>query len=196
MKLLLIDDHQLFSSSLKLVMEKFDVVEKVITLDKPHLINDYLLKDMVDLILLDINLGKDNGLLIGKEIKKQFPNIPLVFLTGFDFEEYRFQAELLNASGFFSKNISPEELVNNLYQIVEKGVSFIEQEESILTKKEKEILNYLSEGRTQSTIAKELLISRRTVNTHVQSIHDKFNVSSTSEAIIKGVKLGIISIIN
>ncbi|MDT1956949.1 response regulator transcription factor [Carnobacterium divergens] len=196
MRLLLIDDHQLFSSSLKLVMEKFDVVEKVITLDKPHLINDYLLKDMVDLILLDINLGKDNGLLIGKEIKKQFPNIPLVFLTGFDFEEYRFQAELLNASGFFSKNISPEELVNNLYQIVEKGVSFIEQEESILTKKEKEILNYLSEGRTQSTIAKELLISRRTVNTHVQSIHDKFNVSSTSEAIIKGVKLGIISIIN
>ncbi|EAC8537943.1 response regulator transcription factor [Listeria monocytogenes] len=196
MKLLLIDDHQLFSSSLKLVMEKFHVVEKVITLDKPHLINDYLLKDMVDLILLDINLGKDNGLLIGKEIKNQFPNIPLVFLTGFDFEEYRFQAELLNASGFFSKNISPEELVNNLYQIVEKGVSFIEQEKSILTKKEKEILNYLSEGRTQSTIAKELLISRRTVNTHVQSIHDKFNVSSTSEAIIKGVKLGIISIIN
>ncbi|WP_195273654.1 hypothetical protein IGJ19_000372 [Enterococcus sp. DIV1368b] len=151
MKLLLIDDHQLFSSSLKLVMEKFDMVEKVITLDKLHLINDYLLKDMVDLILLDINLGKD---------------------------------------------ISPEELVNNLYQIVEKGVSFIEQEEAILTKKEKEILNYLSEGRTQSTIAKELLISRRTVNTHVQSIHDKFNVSSTSEAIIKGVKLGIISIIN
>lgn len=196
MKLLLIDDHQLFSLSLKLVIEKFDVVEKVIPLDRPHLINDYLLKDMVDLILLDINLGKDNGLLIGKEIKKQFPNIPLVFLTGFDFEEYRFQAELLNASGFFSKNISPEELVNNLYQIVEKGVSFIEQEESILTKKEKEILNYLSQGRTQSTIAKELLISRRTVNTHVQSIHDKFNVSSTSEAIIKGVKLGIISIIN
>ncbi|MBL1231058.1 response regulator transcription factor [Enterococcus sp. BWB1-3] len=196
MKLLLIDDHQLFSSSLKLVMEKFDVVENVITLDKPHLINDYLLKDMVDLILLDINLGKDNGLLIGKEIKKQFPTIPLVFLTGFDFEEYRFQAELLNASGFFSKNISPEELVSNLYQIVEKGANFIEQEESILTKKEKKILNYLSEGRTQSTIAKELLISRRTVNTHVQSIHDKFNVSSTSEAIIKGVKLGIISIIN
>lgn len=47
MKLLLIDDHQLFSSSLKLVMEKFDMVEKVITLDKLHLINDYLLKDML-----------------------------------------------------------------------------------------------------------------------------------------------------
>lgn len=125
MNILLIDDHKLFSSSLKLVMEKFDVVEEVITLDKPHLIHDYLLKDMVDLILLDINLGKYNGLLVGKEIKKKFPAMPLVFLTGFDFEEYRFQAELLNPSGFFSKKISPEELVSNLYQIVEKGISFI-----------------------------------------------------------------------
>lgn len=196
MKILLIDDHQLFSSSLKLVMEKFDVVEEVIPLDNPLLINDYLLKDMANVVLLDINLGKDNGLLIGKDIKAQFPAIPIVFLTGFDLDEYRFQAELLNASGFFSKNISPEELVTNLYQIVKEGVSFIEVEESILTKKEKEILNYLSEGRTQAAIAMELNISRRTVNTHVQSIHDKFKVSSTSEAIIKGVKLGVIPMIH
>ncbi|MCQ9210856.1 response regulator transcription factor [Granulicatella seriolae] len=194
MNILLIDDHQLFSSSLKLVMEKFDVVDTVITLNSPSSIDNYLFNTMVDVVLLDINLGKDNGLLVGKQIRKQFPTMPIVFLTGFDLEEYRFQAELLDASGFFSKNISPEELVSNLHQIVKEGVTFIEVEKSILTEKEKEILNYLSEGRTQVAIAIELNISRRTVNTHVQAIHNKFNVSSTSEAIIKGVKLGIIDI--
>jgi len=195
MKLLLIDDHQLFSSSFRLAIEKFEIVRKVVVLNNPQLISNYLLNNEIDVVLLDINLGNYNGLVVGETLLKRFPNIPLVFLTGFDFEEYQFQANLMGATGFFNKNISPVDLVSNLCKIVNEGTKFIEPEGSILTNKEKEVLNYLSEGKTHIQIAENLHISRRTVNNHVQSIHDKFNVASTSEAIIKGVRLGIISII-
>ncbi|AYW51027.1 DNA-binding response regulator [Tetragenococcus halophilus] len=192
MNILIVDDHELFSYSLKLVIENQTEQHDVTTCSTSTGIEDILKSKDIEIILLDINLKSENGLAIGETLKKRVPQIPLVFLTGFDLAEYRTQAKKLHAEGFLNKNIHPTKLLEKLKTIIENGPIAIENEKEILTEQEKKILQLLGKGFTQDYIASNLYISRRTVNNHVQSIHEKLKVSSTIEAISEGIKLGIV----
>lgn len=145
------------------------------------------------MILLDIQLEKVSGLKVGREIKSKYPTIPLVFLSGFDFEEYRYQAKKMNAQGFLLKGISYTELISVIRDVVIKGSKYTIDGKRVLTDSEKNILQFVSRGFTQESIATELSISKRTVSTHLQSIYRKMSVNSSAEALFKGIKLGIIS---
>ena len=91
--------------------------------------SDYINAPLViEIILLDINLKSENGLAIGETLKKRVPQIPLVFLTGFDLAEYRTQAKKLHAEGFLNKNIHPTKLLEKLKTIIENGPIAIENE--------------------------------------------------------------------
>jgi len=194
MNILIVDDHELFSYSLKLVIENQKEQHDVTTCSTSTGIEDILKSKDIEIILLDINLKNENGLAVGETLKKRAPQIPLVFLTGFDLAEYRTQAKNLHAEGFLNKNIHPTKLLEKLKTIIENGPIAIENEKEILTEQEKKILQLLGTGVTQDYIASELSISRRTVNNHVQSIHEKLKVSSTIEAISEGIKLGVVSL--
>lgn len=192
MNILIVDDHELFSYSLKLVLESQSDQHNVTTCPTSEAIEEILISKDIEIVLLDINLKNENGLAVGEALKKRVPQIPLVFLTGFDLAEYRTQAKKIHAEGFLNKNIRPMKLIEKIKTIVENGPVTIENEEEILTQQEKNILQLLGEGLTQDYIASDLSISRRTVNNHVQSIHEKLKVSSTIEAISEGIKLGIV----
>ncbi|WP_440898135.1 response regulator transcription factor [Amphibacillus sp. Q70] len=135
-------------------------------------------------------------MVIGRKIKRKHPDIPLIFLTGFDLPEYRLQAKKMNADGFLNKSMKPDDLRDALQTIIKTGSSPIESEITILTKQEKRVLVLLSKGYTQNYIASELSVSRRTINNHVQAIHEKMQVNTSIEAISEGIKLGIISLLD
>jgi two-component system secretion system response regulator SalR len=94
--------------------------------------------------------------------------------------------------------MSVENLIDNIKHIHHGGTIFMENgaEDVIeeLTPREKEVLQYASNGDTQQVIADKLFISRRTVNNHLMSINDKLMVNSTVAAIVKGIELGIIKL--
>lgn len=99
----------------------------------------------------------------------------------------------MNAQGFLLKGISYTELISVIRDVVIKRSKYTIDGKRVLTDSEKNILQFVSRGFTQESIATELSISKRTVSTHLQSIYRKMSVNSSAEALFKGIKLGIIS---
>lgn len=115
-------------------------------------------------------------------------------LTGYDLPVYKYEAQKMGAKGFINKNIEPDKFIEILNQI-QNGynyfpdkIKYIEE----LTDREKLILQFLYNGVKRKDIASKLYLSERTVSNHIQNIFDKLNVSSSLEAVTKGVQLGYI----
>lgn len=154
-------------------------------------------KEKPDITLIDINLSNisnENGLVLAKNILDAIPDIKIVILTGYDLPVYRYEAQKIGAKGFVNKNVDPDELLEILTQI-QNGrnyfpttVNYIEE----LTNSEKQILQFLCEGHKRKEIANMLYSSERTISNHIQHIFDKLNVSSSLEAVTKGIQLGYI----
>ncbi|MGH1830165.1 response regulator transcription factor [Enterococcus gilvus] len=194
MKVYLLDDHALFSKSLEIAFRPMDI--SIISFTEPEIFLDKLKKDQPDLVLLDIHIGKLSGFDISKEILKKFPNQKVVFLSGFDLIEYKNEAIKSGAWGLLNKNVTIEELYDDL-QKIHRGNNLLPTYQNTLdalSEREKEILKFAAEGFKQQEIAEHLHISRRTVNNHLVSINNKLGVNSTVSAIIQAIELGIIRV--
>lgn len=197
MNILLIDDHALFAKSLEIVLADAPEIESFDTLQDPSRAVEKIRQLQPDILLLDINLdtvSDEDGLSLAARLKQDFPGLKLVFLTGYDLPVYRHAAEKLGAWGFLNKNLNPDKLLESLIQIAKGTRVFPKPQEYIeeLTETETKILQLLSEGHKRSAIAKMLFSSERTISNHIQHIFDKLGVSSSLEAVTKGIKLGYI----
>lgn len=200
MKLLIVDDHDLFANSLKAVLEKNGRFEVEVLVCDGTNFNDVLQKDdlsSIDIILLDIHLGKRNGLLLGEQIMQQNPDSKIVFLSGYDLLEFRNQVKKIGARGFFNKNISIDELTDSLNLVMEGKYLFNDEkkDENVLTKREIEVLRLLAEGYRQKEVADILNVSIRTVSQHIFVITRKLDVDSSIGAIVAALKKGILTVI-
>lgn len=197
MKVLLVDDHMLFAKSLEIALEGYSCIESFTSMqDTIHILED-IFRLSPDIILMDINLnqpGEEDGLSLSRRILKAFPQQKLVILSGYDLPVYRRESCKIGAKGFISKTVFPEELLNVL-QIIYKGNTYFPNTDSFLeelTLSEKEVLQLLAEGWKRKEIASRLFLSERTVSNHLQHVFDKLQVSSSVEAVSKGLQLGYI----
>ncbi|WP_042200873.1 response regulator transcription factor [Paenibacillus camerounensis] len=198
MKVLLFDDHKLFAKSLEIVMANH--IDEFLCFQTPENITEIVQQEKPDLILLDIHMGAYSGLDVCREVLYHFPEQKVAFLSGYNLHEYNLEAKRMGAKGFLDKNMSVEHLIDSIRQLHQGGTIFMENKDDEvieeLTPREKEILQYASNGDTQQVIADKLFISRRTVNNHLMSINDKLMVNSTVAAIVKGIELGVIKLSN
>lgn len=197
MNILLIDDHALFAKSLEIVLEDAPEIDRFTTLQNPSEAAPQIRLLHPDILLLDINLdtiSDEDGIALASRLKKEFPRLKLVFLTGYDLPVYRHAAEKLRACGFLNKNLDPGKLLESLIQINRGIPLFSRADETIeeLTETEAKILQLLSEGYKRKAIAQMLSSSERTISNHIQHIFDKLDVSSSLEAVTKSIKLGYI----
>lgn len=198
MKVLLVDDHTLFSKSLSIALSDFPEIEKFSsTKDIEHLAA-VLETEQPDILLVDINLGKlteEDGLLLTKHLLAQFPEQNIVILSGYDLPAYRKEAKRIGAKGFINKEVEPEELLRIL-RVIQNGGSYFPQENILLedlTESERQILKRLAAGSKRKEIAEQLFLSERTVSNHLQHIFEKLQVTSAVEAVTKAIQLGYIS---
>jgi two-component system, NarL family, secretion system response regulator SalR len=194
MHIIIVDDHILFSNGIAAALAD-DTIKVEIFTELPDM-HAALKRKLPDLLLLDIRLGKENGLTVGKHLLALYPNIKIIFISGYNLPEYHYEAIRLGAKGFISKSIHSSCLMEKLWS-VQNGESIFPKNENKakpLTEREKEIIRRIAKGFLQETIATELSISRRTVNNHLQSIYKKLNVCSASEAIVRGIELGVIDV--
>ena len=151
-----------------------------------------------------------NGIEATRIIIKNFPQVKVLIQTVFDDDDRVFNAICAGASGYILKNTNPARLLESIKEVYEGGaplspgvahkvlhlfqhfapaVKKSEQEDSYqLTKREKEILTLMTEGKNLHTIAEKTFISYETVRTHVRNIYKKLHVASSSEAIVTALK--------
>ncbi|MCC0665727.1 response regulator transcription factor [Clostridioides sp. ZZV15-6597] len=198
MNILLIDDHVLFAKSLEIALEDYTEIEKFIYIKDISQVISIIKNEKPDIILIDINLGKidNDGLSLAKDIIRMIPKVNIVMLTGYDLPVYKYEAQKMGTKGFINKNIEPDKFIEILNQI-QNGYNYFPDEIKYieeLTDREKIILQFLYNGVKRKDIASQLYLSERTVSNHIQNIFDKLNVSSSLEAVTKGVQLGYIKL--
>ena len=171
-----------------------DIIEK---LEKNH---------NLDLILMDIEMPKMDGIEATAIIKSKFPQIKIIMLTVFDNDENIFKAIKAGADGYFLKEVNPQELYNGIQETLSGGAGMtpsialktlkllreplvfddsITKEEISLTSREIEVLEQLSKGLKYNAIAENLFLSPGTIRKHVENIYTKLQVHNKLEAIQK-----------
>jgi DNA-binding NarL/FixJ family response regulator len=148
-------------------------------------------------IFLDIELLGMSGVEGVSKIKEVVDDVNIIMLSVYDNPDYVFTALANGAAGYLTKDASPEKITAAIGEVILGGgpmtsniarmlvTSFQKNKETPLTKRETEILAYLSEGKTRSMIAQELFIDAETVKSHVKNIYAKLDVHSKADAIQK-----------
>ncbi|MFC1763577.1 response regulator [Planctomycetota bacterium] len=165
-----------------------------------------------DVIIMDIEMPKINGIEATKRIKETNPAISILVLTAYDNDQYVFALLGAGAAGYLLKDVSTNELIQAvravsvgesvLHPIVaRKVIDYFTQHpgqaparESVLldplTKREMEVLQLASKGIPNRKIAKELTLSVRTVEVHLRNIFSKLDVGSRTEAVLYALRRG------
>jgi two-component system response regulator NreC len=210
-RLLLVDDHAVVRSGLKMLLENERDVEIVGEAENAADALKEAIRLKPNVILMDIGLPDMSGIDATREIKRQLPNVSIVALTIHEDEEYFFKMLEAGASGYIPKRAAPAELLTAiraaatgqvyLYPSLAKllvrdflsgGRSSGDQAASELTDREQEVLTYLAEGASNEQIAASLVISPKTVARHRENIMRKLNLHSRAELVRYAIRKGII----
>ena len=213
-KIMLADDHEMFRSGLKGLLEKepdFKVVGQA--KDGEELLEKLSAIKGVDCVVLDLSMPNMDGLATLKEIRKRYSKIrPLVLTMQKDVEHFK-HAMASGACGYLLKDSAFDQLVMAI-KVIMKGKNYIspiisnliaeqyvrssvesgEDEPSleILTEREKEILSLIAKGQANKNIASKLQISIRTVETHRSRLIHKLGIKTAAGLVKYAISKGLI----
>ncbi|MCU0341150.1 MAG: response regulator transcription factor [Spirosomaceae bacterium] len=203
-KILIAEDHQLFSDGLKaLLTPHFDVVEQVF--HGREVIHN-IQKLLPDLVILDINLPGIDGLVLGRDIKKHFPKVKLVYLSMYNEVNFLKSAKDLNANGYLLKDSKGQEILRAIQKIILGENVFDERinqqqpnlhrddyfvKKYALSKRELEVIGLVRQGLSSEQIAARLSVSFETVRSHRKNVLLKLRFNKTSELVEFAVKYNL-----
>lgn len=210
-KVMITDDHSLIREGLKQLLElegDFQVITEacdgIDCMEK-------LKEQIPDVLLLDINMPRMNGLEVLQKIKDEKIDVKILVLTVHNEVEYLLKAVDIGINGYLLKDSESSELKKAILSVVD-GEDYIQpslipvlnakmidrdmDSEKIekLTKRELEVLKLLAVGMYNKGVADELHISERTVKNHVSSIFKKIDVSDRTQAAVFAIRNNLISI--
>jgi len=193
-KILLADDHPLFIEGLSMMLSREENFELCGIANNGREVLDVLPKILPDLILLDINMPKMNGLETIKYIKQSYPSIKIVMLSGYFDDAIIKEAKEKGANGYLLKSCQRDELVSTIKMIYSGSMfttphqdepasgDFIANDKFLqqfnLTKREREIVQHIKQGLTNQDMAQTLHLSVYTVETHRKNIMQKLKLNS------------------
>jgi DNA-binding NarL/FixJ family response regulator len=138
----------------------------------------------IDLAIVDVNLPEVSGYELCRRLKEARPRLPVMFVSGERTEWFdRVGGLLLGADDYLIKPFALDELVARVRSLLRRVVPPVGPRLASLTKRELEVLRMLALGSSQHEIAAELVISPKTVGTHIEHILGKLGVRSRSQAI-------------
>jgi len=167
-----------------------------------------------DVIIMDVNMPKLNGIEATKQIKAMMPSVAILVLTAYDNDQYVTALLEAGAAGYLLKNIKGRELIDAV-RAVNAGESVLHPKiarkvlnrfavsgtkpeggpvVNILSERELEVLKLAAKGLSNRDIAEQLFLSIRTVQAHLGNIFNKLDVGSRTEAILYGLKKGWFSV--
>lgn len=206
-RILLADDHMMVRSGLSTVLAVYDDMKLVGEAgdgEEAIRLSESLQPDVV---LMDLLMPNMDGVAATRVIKERWPRIQVIALTSFKDKEYVEGALKAGASGYLLKNVSAEELVNAVRRAVSGQPSLSPEAARVLiqrvnqpvspgedmTEREREILELMVKGLSNTQIAERLIVSQSTVKFHVSNILSKLGVTGRTEAVAIAVKNHLVS---
>jgi NarL family two-component system response regulator LiaR len=167
-----------------------------------------------DVAVMDIVMPKLNGIEATRKIKEIAPSIAILILTAYDDDEYVLGLLDAGAAGYLLKSARGRDLAGAI-RAVKSGKSVLHPKiiakllkratiapveerkaSDLLSERESEVLRLVALGMSNKKIAEKLFLSQRTVKAHLTNIFNKLNVASRSEAIVKGLQWGLVTLEN
>lgn len=218
-KIVIVEDHQIFRAGLRRALELeggLEIVGEASDGEEALTLAD---ERKPNVILMDINLPRLNGLQATRQIKAKHPEIGIIVLTAYHDDEQLFHALRAGAAAYYPKEVDPTTLVQSIREVhagnyvigdevmVKPQVAswLIQQFEQIgvgydipedmeafhpLTDREMEILTCIARGMSNKEIARALNISQQTVKNHMTAILRKLAVNDRTQAAVYALKRG------
>ncbi|AWA29430.1 DNA-binding response regulator [Flavobacterium magnum] len=202
-KIIIVDDHPLVIEGIKALIESDSSFEIVGIALNGKQTNQLLKTEKPDIIFMDINLPDCSGIDLCREILLKFPSIIIIGLSTFNTPSY-IQAMLdSGAKGYLLKNTTKNEFLKALNTVLSHKTYVSEEAKSILntfkteteivlTRREREVLQLIASGKSNTEIAKELFISPTTVDSHRTNLLAKFKTNNTALLVKQALKSGFI----
>lgn len=197
LRTVIVDDHPIVIEGLNTLLKNEDNLEIVGGFSNGTQLLSYLANNPVDLILLDVTLPDIGGMELCQIIKAQFSATTILILSNHTERSIIMQTIQNGASGYLLKNSSLEELRQCIAAAINGNICYSKEVVEIisrptknqlrntpqLTRREKQILSLLAQGKTSQNIAQELFLSPLTVDTHRRNLIQKFEVKNVAELI-------------
>ncbi|RYJ36853.1 MULTISPECIES: response regulator transcription factor [Flavobacterium] len=207
-KIIIVDDHLLFSQSLELLIKSFGDYEVIERFENGKVFIDYLEQNNsteIDLILLDVNMPVLDGLSTMQWLKDNRPDLKVIALSVNDDEEIIIKMITNGAKGYLLKDTSPEIFKEAIECVIEKGFYFTELVSGMLINKvnsdnkkiclkEKEIV-FIKHACTEMTykeIASEMCLSPKTIDGYRESLFDKLEIKTRIGLVLYAIKHKIV----
>jgi two-component system, NarL family, invasion response regulator UvrY len=207
MRFIIADDHRIVRRGIKeIIQDEFPTAVIEEASDSESLINK-ILNQNFDLVITDISMPGRNGLEALQQIRQLRPSLPVIVLTIHPESQYAIRAYKNGAKGYLNKETAPDELVSAIKHVLagkkyitqsvaEDFFATIEKKEAplhqLLSNREFEVLKLIASGKSNSEIAKQLLLSETTVSTYRTRILEKLNLQSTAEIIRYAIRENLI----
>ncbi|MBO1001531.1 response regulator [Pseudogracilibacillus auburnensis] len=219
----LIDDHKLFREGVKRILSFEPSFEVVAEADDGYDAKEIVEKYQPDIVLMDINMPEMNGIEATKDLLQNNPDVKIIILSIHEDESYVTHALQTGAQGYLLKEMDTESLMEAIkvvydggsylhpkvtHNLVQEYRKLVENKESssgageieyrkplhLLTKRECQVLQLLSEGQSNRRIAETLVISEKTVKNHVSNILQKMDVNDRTQAVVTAIRNGWVEV--
>lgn len=221
-KIVIVDDHQLFREGVKRILDFENSFEVVAEGNDGSEVMGLYEKYKPDVILMDINMPKVNGVEATETLINEYPEAKVIILSIHDDGSYVTHALKTGALGYMLKEMDADAIIEAI-KVVSVGGSYLhpkvthnlvtefrrlsEREHKgafqqndirrpyhLLTKRECEVLQLLTDGQSNRTIGETLFISEKTVKNHVSSILQKMAVNDRTQAVVSAIKNGWVEV--
>ncbi len=211
-KLMIADDHAVFRSGLRALLEKEKGFQVVAEAGDGNETVKKACREDIDVLILDINMPGMTGPMIAEEVLKKKPRLSIVILTMHDEEYYLQELFKIGVRGFVLKKSTGTDLLQAIHAAV-RGEQYIDpsltrcvlsryigspdtkapgqSRKDLLTQREQQVCQLLAYGHTNSEIAEKLFISERTVETHRSNIYAKLGLNNRVELVRFAIDNGL-----
>ncbi len=208
-RVLLADDHALVREGTRELLEREDDIVVVAEAADGEEAVQLAASHRPDVVVMDVAMPELSGIEATKRIKAEYPTVAVLVLSAYDDDQYVFALLEAGAAGYVLKDVHASELVKAV-RAVHAGESVLhptvarkvldrfaqradktrQRAPDELTARELEVLKVAAKGMTNQQIARELVISVRTVQVHLSNVFSKMRVGSRTEAVVYGLRKG------
>ena len=211
-KVLIVDDHQVVRQGLRTFLELQEDLLVVGEAGDGQSAVEMVRQLNPNIVLMDLVMPRLDGISATRQVKLLGSDVKVIALTSFTEDDKVFPAIQAGASSYLLKDVSPDDLVEAIRavhrgearlhpdiarklmeQVAQQATPLHESHFEDLTEREREVVNLVAKGRSNQEIANELVISEKTVKTHVSNILGKLHLEDRTQLAIYAIKKGLVN---
>ena len=212
-RVLIVDDHQVVRQGLRTFLELQEDILVVGEAGDGETAVEMVRQLNPDIVLMDLVMPRLDGISATRQVKSFAAAVKVIALTSFTEDEQVFPAIQAGASSYLLKDVSPDELVEAIRaayhgearlhpdimrklmdQVATQTTRIQEIPAENLTERELDVVRLVAQGRSNHEIAQELVISEKTVKTHISNILSKLHLADRTQLAIYAIKKGLVDL--